>query len=472
MFRGWKLDVNMDFSVKDTHRQSVVKQVQPKKVITSVGRPDVVGPPSYAKVVRGDNDNLKSGEKSAKREEATPSLTIDDEVIRDDSFPYAWLGCYKDFRAIANTRSMCQGEGFRDVHPVYLGGLWVLLDFQLVETRDNFVNHAAFKNWFDILQPWFNNFVVKERILWVEVEGVPLLAWCRSTFEEIASKWGRLIFIDDSDVSNRFSIRLGILSLHAPLVFESVFVTIQDVEYCVRVRELSSWTPSFIAGFSDEDGDGSNYGDDRHDGDGDDSVKSCQEVDQHEEGFQKEEVVVLSPKKGGAEKVDDGAFVEEEVVKAEEEVVKAEDSDPFNLGQLIEHFGGQKGDGDDVRLASEGDLLGPPGFTSKIRAEDAAVERGVPTTPVHGDGTRTPTVMADFLANDLGQPTSNGDPDLVDVEVRQVEARQLPPMKPFSIVEKLDSAIAVGLALGWDMSGCIRNLEEIIMENGVSTVHQ
>ncbi|GKA74736.1 putative RNA-directed DNA polymerase, eukaryota, reverse transcriptase zinc-binding domain protein [Tanacetum coccineum] len=36
------------------------------------------------------------------------------------------LGCYKDFRAIANARIMCRNEGFLDVGIKYLGGLWVV----------------------------------------------------------------------------------------------------------------------------------------------------------------------------------------------------------------------------------------------------------------------------------------------------------------------------------------------------------
>ena len=97
-----------------------------------------------------------------------------------------------------------------------------------------------------MLKPWHNDFVVEDRIVWLEVEGIPLLAWGNETFHKIASKWGELVFVDNTDGSNRFSIRLGVKSKHAALVFESTFVTIQRVEYCIRVRELSSWTPTFI----------------------------------------------------------------------------------------------------------------------------------------------------------------------------------------------------------------------------------
>nr|GEV95153.1 hypothetical protein [Tanacetum cinerariifolium] len=38
---------------------------------------------------------------------------------------------------------------------------------------------------------------VMERIVWVDIEGVPLNAWSRSTFQKIASKWGEMVELED-----------------------------------------------------------------------------------------------------------------------------------------------------------------------------------------------------------------------------------------------------------------------------------
>nr|GEZ60989.1 RNA-directed DNA polymerase, eukaryota, reverse transcriptase zinc-binding domain protein [Tanacetum cinerariifolium] len=134
------------------------------------------------------------------------------------------------------------------------GGLWVLLDFSSIKTRDLFLQHSGIKSWFSMLKVWHNDFAVKERLLWIEVEGVPLCAWNQSTFKKITSRWGDLIFLDDADESNRFSMRLGIKITHAPLVFESIVVDLSGVDHCIRVRELSSWTSNFLSGFKDEEG--------------------------------------------------------------------------------------------------------------------------------------------------------------------------------------------------------------------------
>nr|GEV94969.1 hypothetical protein [Tanacetum cinerariifolium] len=67
---------------------------------------------------------------------------------------------------------------------------------------------------------------------------------------------GKVLCIDDTDTSNRLSKRLGIKSTHAQLIFVSIMVTVNNVTYTIRVRELCSWTPTFLgSGFDCDDSD-------------------------------------------------------------------------------------------------------------------------------------------------------------------------------------------------------------------------
>ncbi|KAL4580939.1 hypothetical protein LXL04_017145 [Taraxacum kok-saghyz] len=91
-----------------------------------------VGTASYASMLSKRKMNVE--EPSLK--ENAPAFILDSEVLLDNVYTFAILGCFKDFRSIANIRCMCQGEGFLDIDPVYLGGLWVLLDFPNLEKRD------------------------------------------------------------------------------------------------------------------------------------------------------------------------------------------------------------------------------------------------------------------------------------------------------------------------------------------------
>ncbi|GKE14207.1 hypothetical protein Tco_1421784 [Tanacetum coccineum] len=99
---------------------------------------------------------------------------------------------------------------------------------------------------FSFLKPWHDDFVVEERFIWLEIEGVPLRAWNKETFTHICSKWGEVLFSSDTDGCNRLSKWLCIKSSHASLVFATIMIPLNKVTYAIRVRELCSWTLSFL----------------------------------------------------------------------------------------------------------------------------------------------------------------------------------------------------------------------------------
>ncbi|GKE97631.1 hypothetical protein Tco_0020982, partial [Tanacetum coccineum] len=124
----------------------------------------------------------------------------------------------------ANTRNMCHSEGF------------------LVKL----LNHKRVMTWLSTLKTWHDDFVVEERLIWLEIEEVTIKAWNKDTFKQICSKWGEVLFMDDSDECNSLSKRLCIKSSHALLVFASILVILNNVTYAIRVRELCSWTATFV----------------------------------------------------------------------------------------------------------------------------------------------------------------------------------------------------------------------------------
>nr|GEY33865.1 hypothetical protein [Tanacetum cinerariifolium] len=162
-------------------RVQVVKHAHASPKIT----PKTKMASSYVNVARGSS-NCESKTPNTVHEGAgtnMPLIILSQDKPND--FPVALRGCYKDFQEIANTRSMRRNEGIL--------------------------------TWFSTLKPWYDDFVVDERLIWLEVEGVPIRPWDNQVFSQICSKWARVIFIDDTDVSNRLS-----------------------------KREFCSWTPTFI----------------------------------------------------------------------------------------------------------------------------------------------------------------------------------------------------------------------------------
>ncbi|GJY97792.1 RNA-directed DNA polymerase, eukaryota, reverse transcriptase zinc-binding domain protein [Tanacetum coccineum] len=234
---GKKLGNKPTFSRAQVVKPAIIPRTNPKATMAS----------SFVNVARGSSNGEAKSPNTVHEGTGShiPSIILSQDNSND--FPLALLGCYKDFRAIASTRSMCHNEGFSNVDFKYLGGLWVLFDFESSEARDKFLNHKGILTWFSTLKPWYNDFVVDERLVWLEIEGVPIHAWDNQVFNKICSRWGEVIFIDDTDVCNRLSKRLCIKSTHANLIFVSIMVTLNNVTYTTRVRELCSWTPTFAS---------------------------------------------------------------------------------------------------------------------------------------------------------------------------------------------------------------------------------
>ncbi|PWA41602.1 hypothetical protein CTI12_AA552630 [Artemisia annua] len=274
---------------------------------------------SYANVVKAQHNGVRKDTEGERGDESSPILLSQEE--ENSGLSLALIGCYKDFLAIENSKIICQNEGFMDVEIKYLGGLWVLFKFYDRDARDKFLKHEGVMSWFSSLKPWHDDFVVKDRLIWLEVEGVPLLAWNNTTFKQICSRWGEILFIDDSDNSNRLSICVCIKSSHASLVFASIVVMFKGVSYNIRVRELCSWTPKFSLDDVDNEEKGSVGIASNDEGDNIDEFEVDSEGDNPaKEIFQEQNNKV------------------EEQKEVDDTCVNVIDNDPFKLASLIEKY--------------------------------------------------------------------------------------------------------------------------------------
>ncbi|GJX05605.1 hypothetical protein Tco_0191521, partial [Tanacetum coccineum] len=180
---------------------------------------------SYVYVAKAASVESKGGTNVVNDDGEDSNLVLELQSAGTNDFPLAILGCYKDFRSMANTLTLCRSEGFLDVDIKYLGGLWILFYFNLMEVRDKFPNNEGISQWFASLKPWHDDFLVEERLVWLEIEGVPIRAWDNVTFKSMCNKWGELLFSDDSDTCNRLSKRLCIKSTYSQLIFATTFIT-------------------------------------------------------------------------------------------------------------------------------------------------------------------------------------------------------------------------------------------------------
>ncbi|PWA61613.1 hypothetical protein CTI12_AA371550 [Artemisia annua] len=183
---------------------------------------------------------------SAKQVEDKPAMVIDDDCLSDKRFDFVLMAKVKSFDSMPNLGVVLKDEGFENVTIRYVVGLWVSMEFLGAHARDCFQKHEGLDTWFSVIQPWKSEFKVDERAIWIEVEGVPLVAWTNKTFSKIAKRWGDMVCYEDSEDSNLWRKRLCVVTKIEDFIMESFKVIIKGKVYMVRAREIIGWIPDIM----------------------------------------------------------------------------------------------------------------------------------------------------------------------------------------------------------------------------------
>ncbi|GJR79021.1 RNA-directed DNA polymerase, eukaryota, nucleotide-binding alpha-beta plait domain protein [Tanacetum coccineum] len=118
-----------------------------------------------------------------------PAMVLDDACLVERDLENFVMGELKSFSSIPNIRVLLQKEGFQIVSLSYLGGLWVMFELKSKVSKEKLLDHVGVSSWFHQICSAQLDFVAKERIVWIDIEGVPLHAWSRATFTKICSRW-------------------------------------------------------------------------------------------------------------------------------------------------------------------------------------------------------------------------------------------------------------------------------------------
>nr|GEY23912.1 RNA-directed DNA polymerase, eukaryota [Tanacetum cinerariifolium] len=158
----------------------------------------------------------------------------------------------KDLNSIPNLKMILIKEGFREIKLSYVVGLWVMIKLSNEETKIELLQHTGAKSWFHELQVATSNFVSEERIVWVDIEGIPLSVWSHATFSKIGKKWRRdVVNIEQSTGSLFARKRLCIKTSLAKNILETFKVIFKEMsqqekhnDASVHVREKCHESPT------------------------------------------------------------------------------------------------------------------------------------------------------------------------------------------------------------------------------------
>nr|GEZ05225.1 RNA-directed DNA polymerase, eukaryota [Tanacetum cinerariifolium] len=216
------------------------------------------------------------------------------------------------------------------------------------------------------------DFVSRERIVWVDIEGVPLNAWSRNTFFRISSRWGEVIDLEDCTKDSFTRKRICIKTSQENNILERFKVIVRGKIFVLRAKELFAWSPSFKAVKDIE------YCSD-NDVNSDDIANSAAKGNYEAEVVESDDDYVSDTKFDDQEVNMKHGFTEK-CSSAEKEV----SSGPFNLNELLNRCGSKPKD--TTNSGVESSLPFPPGFTpDKDECQD-----DVPNND-HGDaGVKSP----------------------------------------------------------------------------------
>ncbi|GJT78022.1 RNA-directed DNA polymerase, eukaryota [Tanacetum coccineum] len=287
-------------------------------------------------------------------------------------------------------------EGFSNFEIKYMGGFWVMIVFQDDETKNRFQSNVAAGSWFSQIIQAHNEFNLEERVMWVEIEGVPCKWWSKNTFKKLPSKWGYNVKRGGVGRGWFNSIRLSNGTRNENSLVESFKIVYRGKVCWVRAIEVPGWVPDFEEDSDVESNDGSH----------------------------------------------------------EDEVQGVTSGDRNNL----------EGDSDVDEVRSEGIRKIPSsGFTSKNDAgatpldvpDDASDENITSNGKEDGGSVEKQTRVRNAVCTDANESMCSGH-----------FKKSVAPRTGGSIIQLIDDLVTVGQTMGYDMTGCIKNLEEIIKSQG------
>ncbi|GJT16101.1 RNA-directed DNA polymerase, eukaryota [Tanacetum coccineum] len=364
--------------------------IQASRSASSV-RPNHTGASSFATVLKGNNTPVNASE--------APAMVIDDSCVvkRDIEF-------------------FCNGRR----------GLWVMFELESLKSKAKFMQHVGVASWFTCLCNAQSDFVSRDRIVWVDIEGVPLHAWSRATFTKIGSKWGEVMDLEESKDDLFARKRICIKTKQEDNILEKFKIIVKGKNFVIRAKELFAWSPVFNEVKE---------------------VEYCTD-DESVQGTNEDKGEVSNKVQPNPESDDEGVsdtyFGESEENLGNEHNSeqpmndKEKSQDPFNFYDLL-----RKRDGGVDTLGSNISIPYPPGFTPEKLNNNADVNE------VKDMNSEPSERRSEDLCSRVLEEVQHTD-DLLSSGVR---SNGHMPKKGGSVLEVLDEMIKVGQTMGYTMEG-------------------
>nr|GFC73828.1 RNA-directed DNA polymerase, eukaryota [Tanacetum cinerariifolium] len=153
----------------------------------------------------------------------------------------------RDVHLILNINKVLRKEGFQGFQAKYIGGMWLWIEFDSIESCQNFQSNSEMAWYFTQIKHVTQTFKVDDRMVWIEIGGLLLNAWTPKAFKKIACIWGEPLFVDDDPNENVAMGRVSIRTKIHYMINETCKVMIHGQSHNVKVKEFTGWVPDLEA---------------------------------------------------------------------------------------------------------------------------------------------------------------------------------------------------------------------------------
>ncbi|GJY00497.1 RNA-directed DNA polymerase, eukaryota, partial [Tanacetum coccineum] len=358
-----------------------------------------------------------------------PAMVLDDSCMVTTDLRNYVMGEVKLFSSVNNLRVILSAEGFSIQKVVYLGGLWVMFELPSANSKSKFLAHVGVGSWFKSLSNPQPDFSPRDRIIWVDVEGVPMHAWSSNTFHKIGSMWGEVLELGDCKDECFARKRLCIKTNRDDNILEKFKIIVKGKSFVVRAKELFVWSPSFVEVTE-----------------ADDIHEEGEFIQIGEEGLEKPIHQTNVEEESDIEAVSETFFgdqaddLNEVVDSAQQSIPKENSYDPFNIYDIL-----NKENKDVNAAATNSSIPFPPGFTPDkpdTDVDELVAQKDQFQPDVKSVGSSSHTVES---ANNVDDQFSTG-------SIENIQKKK----ESGSILEILEEMISVGQTMGFSMEGSIK----------------
>ncbi|GJR60339.1 RNA-directed DNA polymerase, eukaryota, reverse transcriptase zinc-binding domain protein [Tanacetum coccineum] len=282
----------------------------------------------------------------------------DNDLIKVEDTSTVLLAKVKEVDSVSNMYGICRNEGFTDVSIHYVGGLWVWIQFENSKSCEAFKENESLKSFWTIIRYVSPSFTVDERLIWIEIRGLPLCAWGSNAIKKVTSLFGKFKFFD-SDSENTMSLgRACISTKRQSTISESVSVIIHGKSFDVHVHEIRAWSTIINDEYREPD---------EKDGEAESYTSNEEENPMDTLDDFVEQVV---EEKGKSHSTNEGSHVETASSGGKppgfENAVKKEDI-PHSVPTKEDSVVNSK---EEEKKASDSDVSIPPGFESLVKRDN------------------------------------------------------------------------------------------------------